>query len=163
MKAPAPYGDDATYRLAAEWVACCETVSDWGCGKGWMRRFCGPGYVGIDGSLTPFADIVVDLAEYRCISEGVVMRHVLEHDYRWATIFDNAIASFSRRACVVLFTPLAPKTHVLQTEPEYGDVPVISFALTDLTSRIPDCVSWTAETIPTSSFYGTETLLRLAR
>lgn len=60
---PQPYGDSASYRLGASWLERCALVEDWGCGLGWLRRFVPPGrYRGVDGTASPFADEVVDLA-----------------------------------------------------------------------------------------------------
>jgi hypothetical protein len=38
---------------------------------------------------------VVDLAHYRSNVPGIFMRHILEHNYEWARILDNALASFT--------------------------------------------------------------------
>lgn len=32
------------------------------------------------------------------------MRHILEHNYEWARILDNALASFTQRMAPILFT-----------------------------------------------------------
>jgi hypothetical protein len=105
---PATYGDEHSYRLAAEWLAPCATVADWGCGTGGFRGFVYPDqdYVGFDGSATPFADEIVDLAAFRFETEGVLLRHVLEHNLRWRNVLTNAAASFTSRLALVLFTPL---------------------------------------------------------
>lgn len=154
----APYGDTLTYELAAEWVADCELVEDWGCGKGWLRTLIEPErYRGIDGSRTPFADQVVDLATHQSETPGLVMRHVLEHDERWEAILINALASFTERMALVLFTPLQEETRVLSWEPGYG-VPNIGFALDDLTGPMDERgIEWEAESV------GTETIIRCAR
>ena len=162
---PEPYGDLRSYELAAEWVKGCATVEDRGCGKGWLRQFIDPNaYIGIDGSNSPFADGMADLTEYVSECEGIVLRHVLEHSYEWTKILDCAVASFTRRLIVILFTPLVDVTQVLMTEPDYDDVPVIAFEPHDLTDRIPlDCET-TVETIEApGSAYGVETLIRVAR
>jgi hypothetical protein len=154
---PEAYGGDASYRLAAEWVKDCQSVEDWGCGKGWLRSMVDPkAYIGVDGSRTPFADVIADLTTYRSQCEGLVLRHVLEHSRDWVKILDNAVASFTKRLCIVLFTPLADQTTVLRTEPDYGDVPVISFRLTDLLDRLGD------ETVKIR-VVGDETVIRYAR
>lgn len=161
---PFAYGDDVPYRIAAEWVAGCATVEDWGCGGGWLRRFVLEGvYVGLDGSATPYADHVVDLATWQSKPEGIVMRSVLEHNHDWQPILDNALRSFTKRFFLALFTPLTDETTLLLTEPAYHDVPVYSFRLTDITDRIPADVTWTEETVPTRSFYGAETFIRMSR
>jgi hypothetical protein len=131
---PLCYGAPETYRLAAEWMNGCARVEDWGCGGGGLRNHIDGAvvYVGVDGSGTPFADVAADLTQYRSESDGIVLRHVLEHNYQWRLILANAIASFTGRLCVVLFTPIVGDTHVLHVEPDYGDVPVIAFSLADL-------------------------------
>jgi hypothetical protein len=158
---PAPYGDTTTYHLGADWLKDCETVEDWGCGKGWLRTLIEPGrYVGVDGSVTPFADVVADLAEYRSATPGLFMRHVLEHNDRWADILDNAAASFTQRMALIIFTPLVRHTRQIAWSDDPG-VPDIAFNLSDLTNRF-GC-DWTHETLATNTQYGAETVFRLAR
>lgn len=169
LDSPLPYGDPQTYVLAAEWVRGCERVEDWGCGGGGLREHVlGDrwwGYVGIDGSATPYADVVTELCEYVSTAEGIVVRHVLEHNHRWRTILDNAVESFTRRLCVVVFTPLVGETHVLHTEPEYGDVPVIAFKLDDL--RAPflerEVTHDVATVLSPWAHFGSETLIYAQR
>jgi hypothetical protein len=159
----APYGGEDSYRAAAQWTADCVTVSDRGCGAGSLRKFIGHDrYRGIDGSPSPFADEIADLTTYRHEVEGVVLRHVLEHELGWRDVLDNAVADFQKRLFIALFTPLQPQTVVLATEPDYGDVPVIGFRLADLTERFGGLIV-DVETVATATFYGTETLLRIAR
>lgn len=178
-----PYGGDESYGAAAEWTAGCSLVEDWGCGKGWLRRFVEPErYRGLDGSCSPFADEVVDLTTYRSSAPGIVLRHVLEHEHDWQAVLDNAVASFTERLFIAIFTPLQDETRVLQTEPDYGDVPVIGFQLADIVYRIippprPDAhfldvthvpigstVRAEVTTIPSpGTFYSEETLIRVQR
>lgn len=105
---PRPYGGSASYEMGARWLKDCPTVEDWGCGYGWARQFYAEGqYRGIDGTVTPFADEVADLAVRDAPgAAGIFMRGVVEHDYRWAKILDNAYRSFAQRMCLVLFTPM---------------------------------------------------------
>lgn len=132
------FGGLQSYELGAEWLKDCDLITDWGCGLGWFRTLIDPErYRGIDGSASPFADEVVDLAEYRSETPGLFMRHVLEHDWRWADILDNAIASFTERMALVLFSPLRPETVEIAREAAV-DVPVIGFRLDDITERF-DC------------------------
>ena len=161
---PQPYGDTLTYELGAEWLAGCALIEDWGCGKGWMRNLIQPDrYRGIDGSLTPFADVVVDLADYRSDVPGVFIRHVLEHDERWPAILDNALASATERLFVALFTPLVEQTGPIAHNDLIG-VPDISFRLADLTDRITAAgFGWSAERLQTATQYGSETVLRCER
>lgn len=161
---PQPYGDTATYKMGAEWLAECALVEDWGCGKGWLRQLVpADRYRGIDGSQTPFADDIADLAAYRSQVPGVFLRHVLEHDYRWQSILDNALASAQKRLFLAVFTPLADRTHPVAFAADPG-VPDISFCLDDLTSRIAAAgFVWSAETLVTQTQYGVETVLRCER
>lgn len=159
---PQPYGDDTTYLLGAEFLADCPLVEDWGCGKGWFRTFTNPDrYRGVDGSCTPFADVIADLATYRSVVPGVFMRHVLEHDYRWADILENAAASATDRLVVVLFTPLGDTTREIAFAPDPG-VPDISFRLDDILDRL-EAFTVDVETLTTATQYGTETILRCTR
>jgi hypothetical protein len=153
---PQLFGDDVTYRTGAEWLAECSLVQDWGCGKGGLRHFIEPQrYWGIDGSATPFADEIADLAAYRSQTPGLFMRHVLEHDYRWRDILDNAVASFTERMVLVIFTPLQKVTGELAFNPDPG-VPDLGFAKRDITDRFGDAV-WKAKTVETQTQYGSET------
>lgn len=162
---PQPYGDVTTYGLAAWWMhdGGCALVEDWGCGGGalseWIHRDHSVRYRGIDGSDTPFAHEHADLREYRSVTEGIVVRHVLEHNYDWRVILDNAVASYTKRLAVVLFTPLVGETHVLNTEPEYGDRPVIAFALRDLLDAYGDVVPDIVTVTSPWSHFGSETLI----
>ena len=100
----APYGDEMTYRMAAEWLKGL-SVADWGCGLGWFRRFHEGEYVGIDGTANPFADIVADLTIYEAKSEGILIRHVMEHDLNWLKILANVIDAAQKRLVIIVFTP----------------------------------------------------------
>jgi len=165
---PMPYGDDASYRLAADFVHGHGPVEDWGCGGGWLRRFVignGDEYVGVDGSGTPFAAVWCDLVTYRSSCGSVVLRHVLEHNHEWRAVLDNACASARERLCVVLFTPLAERTHTLMSEPLYGNVPVIAFALSDILEPIVGtgfAVTYEVLQSP-ATYYGVETIVRAVR
>lgn len=159
---PRPYSPTATYALGAEWLTGLD-IEDWGCGLGWMRTLVPPErYRGIDGSRSKFADEVVDLAEYRSATPGLFMRHVLEHNTNWQRVLDNALASFTERMFLVIFTPLAGETHNLEWKDPPG-VPNISFRLEDLTQRFGD-LRWETEAIPGRVEYGgPETVFRLER
>lgn len=166
-----PYGDVTTYVEAAEWMSNCRRIEDWGCGKGYFRQVLAEldpdiEYLGVDGSASPFADVVTDLTTYTSTSEGILLRHVLEHDYDWRKILDNAIASFTKKLIIVLFTPTVPETKVLKTEPDYGDVPVISFRLGDVLEPIKYAEPKThgkVDVYQTGSEYGVETMIKVFR
>ena len=95
-----PYGDTTTYEMAANLFAGLKTVEDWGCGLGWFKRHLDPAirYKGVDGSHSPWADEVTDLTKYRSRAEGILLRHVLEHNDAWRAVLTNALASVAKQA-----------------------------------------------------------------
>jgi hypothetical protein len=156
------YGDQVSYERAAEFLADVREVEDWGCGLGGFRKFCRTRYIGVDGSESRFADRIADLANYRSEADGILIRHVLEHDYRWRKILDNAVVSFRSKMCLVLFTPLTAKTSEIAYNHDYA-VPDIAFRQEDITSRF-GLASWTAETnLHTDTQYGVEHIFYLTR
>ncbi len=164
---PQPYGDATTYKLGADFLADCDTVEDWGCGKGFLTKFVDPGrYRGIDGSQTPFADHVGDLATYRPPRDpdGIFMRHVIEHDYRWELILRNAVHSARHKLVLILFTPLAdPRvgTHEISFVPP--GVPNLSFALDDLLGIIEPKFEVHCDELETATEFGVEYVLYCTR
>jgi len=159
LNEPYPYGSTETYRIGADFLADCETVEDWGCGKGFMRTLIDPArYRGIDGSETRFADEVVDLVGYRSSVDGVFIRHVLEHDWRWAQILSNAVESAQRKLVLVLFTPMVDVTHEIAWNEDPG-VPDISFALSDLEMFLERFDMIEVQTLGSATQYETETVL----
>ena len=168
LRQPFMLGSAEPYARCAEWVADQPLVEDWGCGPGALRGFVQPPsvYRGVDGSASPFADVHADLTDYRPDdAPSIVMRAVLEHNDNWKAVLDNALESFGKRMIVGLFTPLALQTTVLLREPDFGDVPVISFALADLVARINTYGHWWAITtmLSPSTFYGAETFIHIER
>jgi hypothetical protein len=169
VKEREPYGQSMTYMSAAAFVEGLDSMEDWGCGKGWLKTCMERPeiYIGVDGSASPFADEVDDLATRQTSVEGIVLRHVLEHCDNWQDVLDNALRSATKRLCIVLFTPLAEKTHVLKREPDYGDVPVISFKLSDICDRLmmhggtAGTTKWFIETVDSGCAYGEETVIRV--
>jgi hypothetical protein len=100
-----PYGDTTSYHAAERWLSG-QSVEDWGCGKGYFQTIHIGDYFGIDGSETPFANHVEDLTTYKSDSESILLRHVLEHDFNWLKIWENALQSARSRIALILFTPL---------------------------------------------------------
>lgn len=160
---PWPYGDTTSYAIGAAWLERCALVEDWGCGSGWLRTLVPPDrYRGVDGSASPFCDEVVDLVAYRSRVPAIFMRHVLEHNYAWKQIVDNAVASFTERMALVLFTPERAATEEIAFQPDIG-VPDIAFRLADITDRFPQDVTFTVQRISSATQYGSETILLLER
>jgi hypothetical protein len=160
---PWPYGDTTSYEIGAAFLQPCARVEDWGCGAGWLRTLLPPDrYRGIDGTSSAFCDEVVDLVTYRSQVPGIFMRHVLEHNDEWVRILDNALASFTERMALILFTPEQEATGRIAFDREVG-VPDIAFRLADLTERFPPDVSYTVQRIASATQYGAETILLLER
>jgi hypothetical protein len=88
------YGNTETYNLGYNFLKDCNIIEDWGCGVGGFKKnFINNDlnkYIGIDGSKTPFADIKTDLTQYISNTDGIFMRHILEHNYEWKKILENA-------------------------------------------------------------------------
>jgi hypothetical protein len=153
-----PYGDLRTYELGAEFLKDCDLIEDWGCGKGWFRRYFPPGrYRGIDGSRTPFADEIVDLTRYRSRVEGIFLRHVLEHDWEWKQILRNALASFTTKLVLVIYTPFSDDvTRQIDYSDEMG-IPVISFRYGELIQNL-EGLNWYVHKLETATDYKSESV-----
>ena len=129
------YGETVTYKLGYDFLKGCNKIEDWGCGAGGFKRFFlnDNKYIGVDGSKTPFADIKTDLLKYISNTDGIFMRHVLEHNYEWKVILENACKSFQSKMCLVLFTPFSNETTEISHNLKHGvDVPDISFNKNEL-------------------------------
>lgn len=151
------YGDTITYKLAADFLADISEVEDWGCGTGGFKRFYKGKYTGIDGSANPFVDKIADLREYRSKIDGIVMRHVLEHNHDWKEVLTNAIASFNKKLCIIIFTPFSEDgTKIIGNDSKYGvDVPHISFAKKDIENYL-EGLEWRMESHKTKTYFGLE-------
>lgn len=161
---PILFGDATTYERGARWLMDCDVVEDWGCGKGGLRRFVpAERYRGVDGSTTPFADVTADLTNYRSSACGVFIRHVLEHNFDWALILENAAASAQHRLFIALFTPISGRTHQWEWNTELG-VPDISFAISDIIYPLRQAgFSVEVEWIKTRTQYDEETIIEAER
>ena len=83
---------------------------------------------------------------------GIFMRHILEHNYEWARILDNALVSFTKRMALILFTPEQEVTQEIAFSSELG-VPDIAFGLADITDRFPPDVTYTVQRISSATQY----------
>jgi hypothetical protein len=163
LEEPWPYGETTSYEIGAAWLADCALTEDWGCGAGWLRTLIPPErYRGIDGTSSPVCDEVADLVTYRSTVPGIFMRRVLEHNHKWERILDNALASFTERMALILFTPEKATTGEIAWASEVG-VPDIAFRLADITDRFREDVTYTVERIASATEYGCETILLLER
>jgi len=155
------YGDTETYKIAADFLADCAEVEDWGCGAGGFKRFCKTRYIGVDGSHTPFADKQVDLRYYKSSAEGVLLRHVLEHNYDWRMVLGNALETATKKLCLILFTPAQPVTQEIAHNAAHGvDVPDLGFFLPDIERCFEQC-AWSYHMLKTDTGYGMEHVYKI--
>lgn len=162
------YGNTITYEKGYSFLKTCKKVEDWGCGAGGFKRFFlqnKDAYVGIDGSTTPFADIKVDLVTYKSDTDGIYMRHVLEHNYEWKQILRNALHSFREKMCLVLFTPFSSETRKIADNLYQGvDVPDLSFSKEELISVFDEfAVNYEFESLKTATGHGIEHVIYLSK
>lgn len=125
-----PYGPNTSYAVGADWLRDQTMVEDWGCGPGWLKHQLPSTvlYRGIDGSKSPTVDAVVDLVNYKSFVPAIFMRHVLEHNVHWKKILQNALDSFEKKFCLILFTPLRDdETKDIRIHFNHVDVPDLSF------------------------------------
>jgi hypothetical protein len=163
------YGNTETYELGYKFLQPCAKVEDWGCGAGGFRRLFTNGdeqrYIGVDGSKTPFSDIKADLTEYVSNVDGIFMRHILEHNYEWKQVLENACKSFRSRMCLILFTPFSDVTKEIAHNLQHGvDVPDMSFSKNDLTDVFTKYgITYELVSIQTSTGYSIEHVFYLKK
>lgn len=131
------YGGDLTYRKASQFLdGCGPVVEDWGCGGAYAKRFfVKSGYVGLDGS-PGRCDRVADLREYRSSADGILIRHILEHNYDWPLIVKNAAESFRKRLAIIFFIPTEKFTR--NAFSENNGIPNLAIGTTLLLSYFPE-------------------------
>jgi len=162
------YSDDETAKKGAAFLSDVDIIEDWGCGWGGFKTFLLPHqtYVGVDGSVTPAADKIVDLEEYSSEVEGIYLRHVLEHNQGWKNVLANAAKSFTKKLVIVLFTPLQEETQIIQ---EYKNWNGTGQTMVDIGFAIEDILQYlegfevTTETVETPTQYGMETVIYVKR
>lgn len=129
------YGTDDTYRMAAGWLEGCYEVADWGGGSGYFRKFLPASvrYTVIDGTKHNEQTMVADLAAYTEPADGILLRHVLEHNDQWRTVLANALHACRYRLVVVTFTPDTDVTHRMKMKSGW---PVWAFATAELRTEL---------------------------
>lgn len=115
LKEPRRFGPETTYKLAMDFLADCREVEDWGCGCGYSRQFCRTNYIGVDGSPSTWTDRVADLESYVSQPEGILLRHVLGHNFNWEKILGNALQSFTKKLVVVCFLELKDRDVIVES------------------------------------------------
>src|SRR5262249_20306723 len=104
---------------------------------------------------SPAADKIADLVRYRSAPEGILIRHVLEHNFEWQSILQNAVDSFRKKMCLVIFTPFAEVTHQINWTDSIG-VPDISFNRAELVRFFQHLDCETKEDLVTETQYRVE-------
>jgi len=144
-----------------DFLADCARVEDWGCGTAWAKRFMRGGvYVGVDGTPHKAVDMVVELAEYQSQTEGLLIRHVLEHNSDWRDILENAVASFSKRLVIVVSTPFGTETREIKAN--WSGIPDISFSRDDLMGALKG-LECREEAVSTRTAYGEERIFYVTK
>jgi hypothetical protein len=155
------YGDDdVTYQKAMTFLADCPQVEDWGCGFGYAKTYCKTTYKGVDGSKGPNTDVIADLREYKSDADGILLRHVLEHNHDWKKVLDNAIGSFKNKLVIILFTPLSAETKQIATN--WSNIPDMSFRKEDITSALKG-FQVKEEVLRTKTQYGIEIMFYVTK
>jgi hypothetical protein len=155
------YGSAESYLFAEKFLYGMD-VEDWGCGLCRFRDFHAGKYRGIDGSKSPYADVVDDLRKRRSSVSGILLRHVLEHNVAWRQILKNAIHSAKKVAVVIIFTPFQSATHAIGWSNEIG-VPDIGFSLADLRKEMPAGTEEHLNITSPSTQYGVEHLFAVRK
>jgi hypothetical protein len=158
---PPIYGNE-TYEKPLKWLLEeCESIEDWGCGLAYARRFVPEGrYKGIDGSpeAAPYADEIRDLTKYTSSADGIFIRHILEHNWQWRDILENALDSFTKRMVLILFTPFVRHTDPQTMSPLID----LAFRKEDITDYF-EGLTVTEEHLVTNTQYRQEHLFYLER
>lgn len=160
-----PYGDTESYKIGSDFLFDCEQVEDWGCGKGWFRLFLDRNskYIGLDGTFNKFVDKHVDLETYTSNVDGIFMRHVLEHNYNWKIVLQNALKSFKKKMVLIIFTPWSEdKTKQIGFTDSVG-VPDISFLKDDIINMLDDYEYRELELQSKETFYGIEYVFLISK
>lgn len=163
---PGHYIDTATYRMGVDFLSDCKIVEDWGCGKGWFAYKAGDTFkvVGIDGSQTPFADRVVDLEDYVSKVDGIFIRGVIEHNYNWDIILENALKSANKKLFLAIFTPMEKGDKAIEIDfVSSYQVPDLSLPTAVLEKMLSKYGTFTKEEIESDTAYHVETIYRVTK
>ena len=162
---PRAFGEALTYAIAASYLRGCAEVHDWGCGTGYLRGYVPEGqpYLGIDGTRTQWANVVTDLTDWKTPAEGVVLRHVLEHNPAWRTVLQNAVRSTRVRLAVIFFVPLCEGSAEQDMTPwgPYRNLALPGDGVVEIIER--ELHIEAHYTIATDTEFGSETMILAAR
>jgi len=95
----------------------------------------------VDGSQNNYADVCpVELSQRCSNTDGLLLRHVLEHNENWKVVLENAIRCCKRRLVIDLFIPFGPETKIIDrttsSDTQYPDIPNIQFKRDDLIAEL---------------------------
>ena len=139
-----------SYRVSCWLLNQLNTVEDWGCGTGFARQFFRQEqYLGIDGSASRWCDVVENVAERKSSPQGILLRHVLEHNTQWRDVLASALACATHRIVVVVFTKLVTTTRY---ENDADGIPCISFAPEEIEAHFGE-LAWARATIGTDTLW----------
>lgn len=162
------YGDTETYQIAANFLSDCKTIEDWGVGAGGFLIYS-PEAIGIDGSDTPFATKkFIDLCDYETKVEGIHIRHILEHNYEWDRILENALKSATKKICLTLFIPLndgdttIEKAHNLKHGVDVPDLSISKDKFDEILLKYNPSIVETI-TLETNTGYSTEIVYKITK
>ncbi len=156
-----PFGDPTTYKKAMDFLCGCDVVEDWGCGTGFAKTYMKEGvYIGVDGSRHDNVNVHTELALYTSKVEGILLRHVLEHNMDWRTVLGNAVKSFTKKLVVILCTPFSEKTQRIATN--WHDIPDLSFRREEILEFFKG-LHVQEESLKTATQYGLEHVFYVSR
>jgi hypothetical protein len=155
------YGDsDKTYQMAASFLDDGNDTEDWGSGGQWFAKFLNKSkYLPVDGS-GPLKCTIADLREYKSGVDNILIRHVLEHNLDWRLILQNAITSFQKKLCIIIFTPMQNTEGIIDNN--RGDLPDVGLPKKEFEEFL-NGLDWNIETIKSKTKYGEETIYRIQK
>lgn len=156
---PRPYGSEETYKLGAFFLRDV-AVEDRGCGWAWFKNYHKK-VIGVDASGKQ-ADIKADLRVYRNKVDGIFMRHVLEHNYNWATLLVNAIEDFQKKFFLALFTPHSKDSRVMRVDRLKRPDIAISDDVIECYLRNGGC-RWNCYSVSSDTVYGGERVYEIRK
>ena len=123
---PRSFGDTESYGIACEMLDSHGVVEDWGCGCAYAKRFFKlASYIGVDGSYSEHCDIVDDLRTRESNPDGILLRHILEHNIQWESLLVNAMNCTKSKLVIVFFLPFG----TIEGEHKADDRGIVTFSL----------------------------------
>lgn len=151
ITSPTPYLGDESYQKAIAFLDGPGDLEDWGCGTCYAKKFVRiANYCGIDSSQSRFNDVTEDLTKRAFHPNYILLRHVLEHNYNWKDILQNALRLFKDRMCLIIFTPFNTAGTLEIAYHRDIRVPDLSFKKSSIINMIP---TFTEEKVGTETIF----------